>query len=131
MRRHRKSPTSNVVERMRTRRRQRRAALPPVTAPNAAPVVSAKGNTAAWRIAEALQIAPAALAKKIGVREVDLIEMFKGRSVIVAGHPAWRALGALVDKQIGLLLGVQAEIQAKRELDAKRLRERMEKSRHG
>lgn len=122
------------LKRRRARRTKTDDTLPAATAPATTvrgpkPPAERKGNSpTAWRIAGALGTTPRELALQIGVDFEDIDEMFKGtsgQSAIAAGHPAWFALGRLVDEQIGLLMGVQAEIQGKRELDAKRLRERL------
>lgn len=144
-----KNKTMSVVERLRARRKNRRSPQlgesPATSAPaNARAGTSAtkkaapkppsppRGNApTAWRIAGALGTTPRELAVQIDIPFEEIDEMFKGTSgtsAIAAGHPAWFALGKLVDEQIGLLMGVRAEIEGKRELDAKRLRERMERS---
>lgn len=151
MRRPRKPPTTSVVERIRARRKSRAnrqlGESPAIGAPTSGagcskvgepkrkppkPPAPPKGNSpTAWRIAGALGTTPRELAVQLDVPFDEIDEMFKGTSgtsAIAAGHPAWFALGKLVDEQIGLLMGVRAEIEGKCELDAKRLRERIERS---
>lgn len=138
--------TKSVLARIRERRAKRQErkheqpqrqrgpsyAMPraPVTAPAPAEVLAGNSPTA-WRIAGALGTTPRELAMVLDVPHECIDDMFKGssgQSAIAAGHPAWSALGKLVDEQIGLLMGVRAELEGKRELDAKRLRQRMERS---
>ena len=139
-----------VVERLRARRKNRRSPQLGESPATSAPTANARAGTSAtkkaapkppspppgngptaWRIAGALGTTPRELAVQLDIPFDEIDEMFKGTSgtsAIAAGHPAWLALGKLVDEQIGLLMGVRAEIEGKRELDAKRLRERMERS---
>jgi len=85
-------------------------------------------DTFLWRICHALDLTPPQLAKRIGVRpsEVRALLYTHFRTADYSQDDTWELINAYVNKQLGLLLAVRADLQRSMREDRIRRLQRVE-----